>query len=71
MVGLLGAIILSFAIPFTSWTSGHIRVDFAILKLSSRARAIVNIITRCVGLVLFITIGWHLLILGAEVLHAG
>jgi TRAP-type C4-dicarboxylate transport system permease small subunit len=71
MVGLLGAIIISFAIPFTSWMKGHIRVDFVILKLSPRANAIVNIITRCVGLVLFITIGWHLLILGAEVLNAG
>lgn len=71
MVGLLGAIIISFAIPFTSWVRGHIRVDFALLKLSPRARAIVNIITRCVGLVLFITIGWHVLILGTEVLNAG
>jgi len=71
MVGLLGAIIISFAIPFTSWMRGHIRVDFAILKLSPRARAIVDVITRCVGLALFFTIGWHLLILGAEALKAG
>jgi TRAP-type C4-dicarboxylate transport system permease small subunit len=71
MVGLLGAIIISFAIPFTSWMKGHIRVDFAILNLSPRARAIVDVITRCVGLALFFTIGWHLLILGAEALKAG
>jgi len=71
MVGLLGAIIISFAIPFTSWTRGHISVDFALLKLSPRARAFVNIITRGFGLILFIVIGWHLLILGAEVLNAG
>ncbi len=71
MVGLLGAIIISFAIPFTSWMKGHVRVDFAILKLSPRAKAIVDIITRCVGTALFFAIGWHLLILGAEALKAG
>ncbi|PKN63905.1 MAG: TRAP transporter small permease [Deltaproteobacteria bacterium HGW-Deltaproteobacteria-15] len=71
MVGLLGAIIISFAIPFTSWIKAHIRVDFAILRLSPRARAIVDVITRCVGLALFLAIGWHLLILGAEALKAG
>lgn len=71
MVGLLGAIIISFAIPFTSWIKGHIRVDFAILQLSPGARAIVNMVTRCVGLALFFSIGWHLLILGADALKAG
>jgi TRAP-type C4-dicarboxylate transport system permease small subunit len=71
MVGLLGAIIVGFSVPFTSWMKGHIRVDFLILKLSVRARAIVDVITRCVGLALFFIIGWHLLVLGAEALKAG
>jgi TRAP-type C4-dicarboxylate transport system permease small subunit len=71
MVGLLGAIIIGFSIPFTSWMKGQIRVDFLIIKLSSRARAIVDVITRCVGLGLFLIIGWNLAILGAEVLKAG
>lgn len=71
MVGLLGAIIVSFAIPFTSWTRNHIRVDFVILKLSPRVKAIVDIVTRCVGLALFSIIGWHVMALGAEALKAG
>ena len=71
MVGLLGAIIIGFSIPFTSWVKGQIRVDFLIVKLSARARAIVDIITRCVGIGLFLVIGWNLLILGAEALKAG
>jgi len=71
MVGLLGAIIIGFSIPFTSWVKGQIRVDFLILKLSARARATVDTITRCVAMGLFFIIGWNLLILGAEVLKAG
>jgi TRAP-type C4-dicarboxylate transport system permease small subunit len=71
MVGLLGAIIVGFSIPFTSWMKGQIRVDFLILKLSARVRSIVDAVTRCVGLGLFLIIGWNLLILGAEALKAG
>jgi TRAP-type C4-dicarboxylate transport system permease small subunit len=71
MVGLLGAIIISFGIPFTSWKRGHIRVDFFILQLSARSRAIIDVITRCVALTLFFIIGWHMLVLGAEALKAG
>ena len=71
MVGLLGAIIVGFSIPFTSWMKGHIGVDFLILKLSARAKAIVEVITRCVGSGFFLIVGWHLLILGAEALKAG
>jgi TRAP-type C4-dicarboxylate transport system permease small subunit len=71
MVGLLGAIIIGFSIPFTSWVQGQIKVDFLIVKLSARARAIVDIITRCVGIGLFLVIAWNLLILGAEALKAG
>jgi TRAP-type C4-dicarboxylate transport system permease small subunit len=71
MVGLLGAIIVGFSIPFTSWAKAQIRVDFLIDKLPPRARAIVDVITRCVAIGLFFIIGWNLLILGAEVLKAG
>ncbi|RJR53231.1 MAG: TRAP transporter small permease [Desulfobacteraceae bacterium] len=71
MVGLLGAVIISFSIPLTSWLRVHIRVDFAVLSLPPRARATVDVITRLIGFALFITIGWHLLILGAESLDAG
>jgi TRAP-type C4-dicarboxylate transport system permease small subunit len=71
MVGLLGAIIISAAIPLTTWMRGHIRVDFALLRLSPRARAAVDVITRCLGVALFLTIGWHLLLLGAEAYRAG
>ena len=71
MVGLLGAVIVGFAIPFTSWIKGHIRVDFLILKLSPRGRKILDIATRCVGIGLFLVIGWNLLLLAAEAARAG
>lgn len=71
MVGLLGAIIVGLANPFTAWAKGHIRVDFAILKLPRIPKGIVNGITRCAAIGFFLIVGWNLLVLGAEALKAG
>lgn len=70
IVGLLGAILIGFSIPLTSYVRGHIRVDFLILKLPPGALKTVNIITRCIGIGLFIVIGWNLMLLGIDLREA-
>lgn len=71
MVALSGAIIIGFSIPFTSWMKGHINVDFFILKLPPRGRKIFNLVTKCLGIGLFLIIGWNLIILGMDLHKAG
>jgi TRAP-type C4-dicarboxylate transport system permease small subunit len=71
LVALSGAVIIGFSIPFTSWVKGHVYVDFFILKLSQRGRKIFNLITKCLGIGLFLIIGWNLLILGMDLYKAG
>ena len=71
MVALSGAIIIGFSIPFTSWMKGHINVDFFILKLPPRGRKIFNLVTKCIGIGLFLIIGWNLIILGMDLHKAG
>jgi TRAP-type C4-dicarboxylate transport system permease small subunit len=71
LVAFSGAVVMGFSIPFTSWVKGHISVDFLILKLPQRARKIFNIITKCVGIGLFLIIGSNLIVLGAELRKAG
>jgi TRAP-type C4-dicarboxylate transport system permease small subunit len=71
MVALSGAIIIGFSIPFTSWMKGHISVDFFILKLSPRGRKIFNLVTKCLGIGLFLIIGWNLIILGMDLHKSG
>jgi TRAP-type C4-dicarboxylate transport system permease small subunit len=70
IVGLLGAIVIGFSIPLTSCLNSHIRVDFLILKLPSAARNIFNIATRCIGIGLFLVIGWNLVLLGMDLRKA-
>lgn len=71
MVGLTGAIVIGFSIPLTSWLKAHILVDFFILKLSRTKRKVFQFITKSIGIVLFIIIGWNLFTLGMDIYKAG
>src|SRR5512139_3007098 len=71
IVALSGAVIIGFSIPFTSWMKGHVNVDFFILKLPPRGRKIFNLITKYLGIGLFLILGWNLIILGMDLHKAG
>ncbi len=71
LVALSGAVAIGFAVPFTSWTRGHIFVDFFIGKLPKRLRDAFNIATRCLGLGLFLMIGWNMVKYGTSLLRSG
>jgi len=59
IVGL--AVASGFALPITSWVRGHIFVDFFVVKFNKVGQAIINIITRLVGIGLFYLIGHNLI----------
>ncbi len=66
LVSFLGAMVIGFSVPLTSWIKGHVFVDSFILILPRRARSTVNIITRCLGIFLFIFIGLNLVLYGID-----
>jgi TRAP-type C4-dicarboxylate transport system permease small subunit len=70
LVGLGGAIVLGFAMPITSWVRGHIYVETLYDKWPQPVQLVVSIITRLVGIVLFLTIGWNLFKLGYDLYAA-
>ena len=49
IVGLLGAVVIGFGIPITSWIRGHIFVDFLTQRFPQGRRDVVNIFTRLLG----------------------
>jgi TRAP-type C4-dicarboxylate transport system permease small subunit len=71
LVAFLGALVLGFSLPFTSWVRGHIYVDFLILKLRPSARKAFHIFTRCLGMGLFFLIGWNLIKMGTDLYRSG
>jgi len=66
MVALSGAVIIGFSLPFTSMMKGHVNVDFLTQKLSPKGIKVFSSITKCLGILLFLIIGWNVVILGMD-----
>jgi TRAP-type C4-dicarboxylate transport system permease small subunit len=66
IISFTGGIIIGLAIPYTSWKRGHVYVDFLINKFSKKRRRVIMIITRCLGILLFLLIGWNLISMGSD-----
>jgi TRAP-type C4-dicarboxylate transport system permease small subunit len=71
LVAFAGAVVIGFAIPYTSWLRAHIFVDFFILKFSQKVRNIFNISTRTVVTVLFFLVGWNMIKFGIDLQRSG
>jgi TRAP-type C4-dicarboxylate transport system permease small subunit len=71
LVGLLGAVAIGFSIPLTSWLRGHIYVDFFIFRFPPRIRDAFNVVTRCLGIFLFLMIGINLFKYGMDLQSTG
>ncbi len=71
LVAFLGAIVIGFCLPFTSWVRGHIYVDFFVMKLPPKGRSAIHIATRGMGVGLFLLIGWNLIKMGVDLSRSG
>jgi TRAP-type C4-dicarboxylate transport system permease small subunit len=71
IVTFSGAVVIGFSIPLTSWMRGHVYTDFLILTFSQKTRNVFNIVTRCLGIGLFIMIGWNLIKYGMDLYKTG
>ena len=71
IVAMGGGIVIGFATPITSWLRGQIYVDVLTKKLPACGKDAADIVTRCVGIGLFMMIGWNVLKIGTTFRTAG
>jgi TRAP-type C4-dicarboxylate transport system permease small subunit len=71
LVALSGAVVISFAVPITTFAKGNVLVDFFVLKFPKRIQNGVNIFTRLLGIALFSTLGWSLFRMGMDLYRTG
>jgi len=62
LVCFLGAVAVSFAMAHTSIEKGHVSVSFIVTLFPSRLQRLIECITSCFGLFLFILIAWQSII---------
>ncbi len=68
IISFCGAVVIGFAIPYTSWKKAHVYVDFLIVKLSRENKRTMEIITRCMGILLFAFIGYNFIVYGFDLI---
>jgi TRAP-type C4-dicarboxylate transport system permease small subunit len=64
ITAMCGGIVVGFTVPMTSWTKGHIAVDFLLNNWTAKVRNTVETITRGVGIVMFVFIGINMMKIG-------
>ena len=71
MVALTLAIVIGFTIPMVSLDRGHVYMELLLVRLSKKNRALMNTLTRIFCIILFIIIGYNLIMVGNELRTAG
>ncbi len=71
LVSLLGAVVIGFAIPWTSRVQGHVLMDFITAKLPGGWQRLLHAITRVLAVALFAIIAWNLWIVGNDLRRSG
>jgi len=59
LVGLLGGIMLGFALGYTQLQKANISVEILVSRLRPRTRAIIDSVTFFISFVLFVLIAWQ------------
>jgi TRAP-type C4-dicarboxylate transport system permease small subunit len=66
LISFTGGIVIGFSIPYTSWMRGHVYVDAITGKFSQQRRGVVNVCTRCFGILLFLFAGYNFISMGYD-----
>jgi TRAP-type C4-dicarboxylate transport system permease small subunit len=71
LVGLLGAVLAAFAMPYTMLQKGHVAVEILIQSLSRGKQLIIETLTHLVGVSLFLVLVWQAILLSRDMKAAG
>jgi TRAP-type transport system small permease protein len=71
IISFCGAVVIGFAMPYSSWTKTHVYVDFFVDRLSPKNRMIIDAATRLLGVILFAFIGYNFILFGMVLKSSG
>jgi TRAP-type C4-dicarboxylate transport system permease small subunit len=71
LVGLAGAVVIGFCIPYTTSSKMHVTVDFLTMKLPKRSLVVTRLFTRAIGIFFWAFTGYNLFLFGKRLLTSG
>lgn len=66
-----GCLIFSFSVPYGTMLGAQVIVDIITERLNPKNKKIINIITRCIGVALFLFIAYYFFNFGLDVKKSG
>jgi TRAP-type C4-dicarboxylate transport system permease small subunit len=71
IVSLAGGLIIGLALPATSRAKGHVSTDLLLEKLSGTPKLILTVLTRIIGIAIFLLAGYGMIRMGIRLKIAG
>ncbi len=71
LVSMIGALIVGFSVPQTSWDRGHVFVDFMIENRSSAIKNSFFIATRIIGIITIVILSYTLFVKATTLYRSG
>jgi TRAP-type transport system small permease protein len=71
VVSLAGGLIVGLALPATSRAKGHVSADLLSGKLSEKPRLFLAVMTRLIGILVFLLAGYGMIMMGIRLKFAG
>ena len=71
IVGLLGTVVISFALAYTTAEKGHIAVEFIVMRFSPRVQHYIDTINALIGIALFGIMSWQSMLYGLDLRASG
>ena len=66
-----GSIVFGFSIPYGTMLGAQVIVDILTDKLGSKNRRIIEIVTRCIGILIFLFVAYNFVIYGMDAKRTG
>ncbi len=70
IISFLGAVVVGFAIPYTSMLKGQVLVDFLLEKLPKNASDAMQIATRILSIALFLWMSWNFVVMSLDLVKS-
>jgi TRAP-type C4-dicarboxylate transport system permease small subunit len=70
VISFLGAVVVGFALPYTSLLKGHVMVDFLLEKLPKTTGDAMQIATRVLSIALFLWMGWNFVVMSLDLIKS-
>ncbi len=71
VVGLSGAVLVSFALPYTMLKKGHVAVELLVQSLSRGKQLVIETFSHLLGISLFLVLVWQAILLSRDMKAAG